>query len=226
MTVSEIHKAFKVNMDKNAEAVAFGGCPAFLPEEIDLFLNQAFIQTVMTKFTGSNSLRVPFEGNVKRVADLEGLVKTDTGISLSLDSGSNVLTLENYSNDGKRMLYINGVLHFNNSSANCILISHNDARRFVKMYNNDPWIDTPVATLEDNRLKVMVDIHTMNTPFTIDLTYIAFPPIIDSSSPSTTIDQVPDRILYEVIDRAVALALENIESKRTESKMQLNNLSE
>jgi len=26
-------------MDKNAEAVAFGGCPAFLPEEIDLFLN-------------------------------------------------------------------------------------------------------------------------------------------------------------------------------------------
>ena len=24
-------------MDKNAEAVAFGGCPAFLPEEIDLF---------------------------------------------------------------------------------------------------------------------------------------------------------------------------------------------
>ena len=94
------------------------------------------------------------------------------------------------------------------------------------MYNNDPWIDTPVATLEDNRLKVMVDIHTMNTPFTIDLTYIAFPPIIDSSSPSTTIDQVPDRILYEVIDRAVALALENIESKRTESKMQLNNLSE
>jgi hypothetical protein len=26
-------------MDKNSEAVAFGGCPAFLPEEIDLFLN-------------------------------------------------------------------------------------------------------------------------------------------------------------------------------------------
>ena len=39
MKVSEIHKTFKVMMDKNAEAVAFGGCPAFLPEEIDLFLN-------------------------------------------------------------------------------------------------------------------------------------------------------------------------------------------
>lgn len=226
MIVSEIHKAFKVMMDKNTEAVAFGGCPAFLPEEIDLFLNQAFIEIISNKFTGQNVLQTPFEGSVKRVADLEGLVKTDKGISLALDSSTNVLTLENFSNTGKRMFYVTSVLHFNNTSSTCILVSHDDARKFLKTYNNDPWVDTPVATLEDNKLKVMIDTHSMNSPYTIDITYVSFPPIIDSANANTDINVVPDRVLYEVINRATVIALENIESKRTESKVQINNLSE
>lgn len=86
MTVSEIHKTFKVMMDKNAEAVAFGGCPAFLPEEIDLFLNQAYVEVICNKYTGTNTLKVPFEGTVKRIQDLEGLVKTDKGISITIDN--------------------------------------------------------------------------------------------------------------------------------------------
>ena len=226
MTVADIHKAFKVMMDKNAEAVAFGGCPAFLSEEIDLFLNQAFIEVVSNKFTGTNVLQTPFEGSVKRIADLENMVKTDKGISLTLESDSNVLTLSNFSNDGDRMFYVNGVLHFNNTASNCILVSHEDARKFVKMYNNDPWIDTPIATLEDNSLRVMIDTYTMKAPFTLDITYVCYPPVIDSTAPTTDINIVPDRILYEVINRAVVIALENIESKRTESKVQINSLQE
>ena len=226
MIVSEIHKAFKVMMDKNTEAVAFGGCPAFLPEEIDLFLNQAFIEIISNKFTGQNVLQTPFEGSVKRVADLEGLVKTDKGISLALDSSTNVLTLENFSNTGKRMFYVTSVLHFDNTSSTCTLVSHEDARKFLKTYNNDPWVDTPVATLEDNKLKVMIDVHSMNSPYTIDITYVSFPPIIDSSNANTDINIVPDRIFYEVINRATVIALENIESKRTESKVQINNIQE
>ena len=226
MTVSEIHKAFKVIMDKNAEAVAFGGCPAFLPEEIDLFLNQAFIEIVSNKFTGQNILQVPFEGSVKRVADLEGLVKTDTNISLTATPNTNVLTLDDFSNSDTRMFYVTSILHFNNSSSICVLVSHEDARRFLKTYNNDPWIDTPVATLEDNTLKVMIDTYTMEAPYTIDLTYVSFPPIIDSNSPTTDITVVPDRILYEIINRAVLIALDNIESRRVETKSQINNLQE
>ena len=124
MIVSEIHKAFKVMMDKNAEAVAFGGCPAFLPEEIDLFLNQAFIEIISNKFTGQNVLQTPFEGSVKRVADLEGLVKTDKGISLALDSSTNVLTLENFSNTGKRMFKRNSGQKtiFNQRNRNFIIV--------------------------------------------------------------------------------------------------------
>jgi len=40
MTKDQLHIAFKIAMDKNATSIAFGGCPAFLDEEIDYWLNQ------------------------------------------------------------------------------------------------------------------------------------------------------------------------------------------
>lgn len=226
MTVSEIHKAFKVQMDKNAESVAFGGCPAFLPEEIDLFLNQAFIEVISNKFTGMNTSQVPFEGSVKRIADLEKLVKTDTGLNAFLDSSTNVLTMEDFEASRKRMFYVDAVLHFGNKQSKCVLVSHQDARRFRKTYNNDPWVETPVSTIKDNQLLIYIDTHSMTQPYTVDLTYVSFPPVIDNTQSTVNIDEVPDRIIYEVINRAVAIALENIESRRVETKVQLNNLAE
>lgn len=255
MTVSEIHKAFKVQMDKNAEAVAFGGCPAFLPKEIDLFLNQAYIEVICNKFTGQNVLQTPFEGSVKRVADLDKLVKTDYGINVSLNSGTNVLTLDDYQNTSgiyQRMFYVTVVLHggfqrimgvteqtesgdteqvdktITNipNGATCILLDHDTARLYLKTYNNDPWVDTPISTLEDNTLKIYIDLYKMTGPYTIDITYVKYPKMIDSTQPNDIIDEVPDRILYEIINRAVVIASENIESKRTETKLQINNLQE
>ena len=94
MKISDLHKAFKVLMDKNSEAVAFGGCPAFLPEEIDLFLNQAYIEVICNKYTGNNTMQVGFEGAVKRIADLQKLIKTDSAQNLVYPyASSNVLTL-------------------------------------------------------------------------------------------------------------------------------------
>lgn len=226
MKVSDIHKAFKIQMDKNAESVSFGGCPAFLPEEEDLFLNQAFIEVISNKFTGMNSQQVPFEGGVKRIADLENLVKTDYDISASFDSSSNVLTVENFSNNNTRMFYVDAVLHFGSKQSNCVLISHENARRFRKTYSNDPWIDIPVSTLENNKLIVYIDTHSMTEPYTVDITYVSFPPKIDYTQADKEITEVPERVLYEVINRAVVIALENIESKRTETKVQINNLQE
>lgn len=39
MTRDQLHINFKIAMDKNSQSIAFGGCPAFLPEEIDYWLN-------------------------------------------------------------------------------------------------------------------------------------------------------------------------------------------
>lgn len=228
MLVSEIHKAFKVAMDKNAEAISLGGCPAFLPAEIDLFLNQAYIEVINNKFTGNNTIKVPFEGQVKRINDLQKLVKTDKGISLSyLDSSSNVVTLSNFSNDSQRMFYVDCVLKFGDKKATCSLIDHATAKKFLQTYNNVPWIDTPIATIEDNSLKIYIDPISMTaTSYTCDLTYVKYPTKIDNTQPSTDINEVPDSVIYEVIDRAVLIALDNIESTRTQVKAQLNTLAE
>lgn len=56
MTREQFHSYFKVAMDKNSQSVAFGGCPAFLPEEIDYWLDQGLYQEISNKFTGNNYL--------------------------------------------------------------------------------------------------------------------------------------------------------------------------
>lgn len=231
MKISYLHKAFKVLMDKNSEAVAFGGCPAFLPEEIDLFLNQAYIEVICNKYTGNNTMKVGFEGAVKRIADLQKLIKTDTAQPLVYPySSSNVLTLSNFFKDNqelKRMFYVDCVLHFNDEVAICTLIDHEKAKGFLQTYNNMPWIETPVAVLEDNTLKIYIDPIRMSADtYTADITYIKYPQNISYTDYNKDITEVPDYILNEVIDRAVEIALETIESQRTQTKVQLDSLNE
>lgn len=231
MTVLDLHTAFKVNMDKNAQGVAFGGCPAFLPEEIDMFLNEAYIQVIHNKYTGSNTIKTAFEQSIKRIADLQKLVVTDSGISLVYpDPNSNVLLLNNFSNgknDTLRMLYVDCVLHFGNNSATCTLIDHTTAKQFLKTYNNDPWVNTPKAVLKDDTLKIFIDSHEMVADsYTADLTFIKYPTKIDYTEYNKEITDVPDYVLNEVVDRAVTMALENIESGRSQSKLTINTLSE
>lgn len=231
MKISDLHKAFKVLMDKNSEAVAFGGCPAFLPEEIDLFLNQAYIEVICNKYTGNNTLKVGFEGAVKRIADLQKLIKTDTALSLVYPySHSNVLTLSNFFNDGeqlKRMFYVDCVLHFNGEATTCSLTDHEKAKGFLQTYNNIPWIETPIAVLEDNTLKIYIDpIRMSSEQYTADITYIKYPETISYKDYNKDITEVPDYVLNEVVDRAIEIALETIESQRAQTKVQLDSLNE
>lgn len=231
MKISDLHKAFKVLMDKNSEAVAFGGCPAFLPEEIDLFLNQAYIEVICNKYTGNNTMQVGFEGAVKRIADLQKLIKTDSAQNLVYPyASSNVLTLSNFFKDGeelKRMFYVDCVLHYDNEVSTCILIDHDKAGKFLQTYNNLPWIDTPVAVLEDNTLKIYIDPIRMEAEeYTTDITYVKYPELIQHTDYNRNITEVPDYILNEVVNRAVVIALENIESNRAQTKLQINSLEE
>ena len=70
MTIAEAHIAFKVEADKNAVNIGMSGCPSFLPEEIDYWLDTAYYQIISNKFTGNNPLKQPFEQSVKRISDL------------------------------------------------------------------------------------------------------------------------------------------------------------
>lgn len=239
ITRTDLHIAFKVVMDKNSQSTAFGGAPAFLEDEIDYWLDQALFQLVSTKFTGHNNLDQPFEGSVKRIQDLEKLVKTDKGISAQLDDNTNRIVipelLQNQAQGEGRMFFVNAVIHWNqpnNSdvikrkpSATVQMIDHLVANRFLETYNNKPWIDTPVATIEDNSLQIYVDTATTTSPYTVDITYVKYPTKIENLG-SEGLVEIPEYMRYELINIAVQLALENIESRRIETKSQINTLAE
>lgn len=239
ITRNDLHTAFKVVMDKNSQSTAFGGAPAFLDAEIDYWLDQALFQLVSTKFTGHNNLSQPFEGSVKRVQDLEKLVKTDKGITAQLEDNTNriVITdlLSNQAVGEGRMFFVNAVIHWNQSdnqdviqrkpSAVVSMIDHQVANKFLETYNNKPWIDIPVATIEDNSLQIYVDTTTTNAPYSVDITYVKYPTKIENLG-SEGLVEIPEYMRYELINIAVQLALENIESRRIETKSQINNLAE
>lgn len=239
VTREDLHIAFKVAMDKNSQSTAFGGAPAFLDDEIDFWLDQALFQLISVKFTGHNDLEQPFEGSVKRIQDLEKLVKTDKGISATLDTGTNRITISNLlSNQAQgegRMFFVNAVVHWaqtdNNDviprtpSATVIMVDHVTANRFLETHNNKPWIDNPVATIEDNTLQIYVDTSLTTSPYTVDITYVKYPTKIEDLG-SEGLTEIPEYMRYELINIAVMLALENIESQRMRNKYEFNKLAE
>lgn len=230
MTRSDLHTAFKIEMDKNAQGVAFGGCPAFLPEEIDYIFNRAFYDVVVSKFSGNNATEMQFESSVKRIADLETLVKTDEGIPVSVTENTNKIVLENFldknENSNGRMFFVQATLHWTNgessNSAIINLISHKDSKRFVETYNNKPWIDNPVAVMENNILSIFIDKYSMTGDFTLDITYVKHPKKMEQYNANEQITEFPEQVLGEIINKAVVIALENIESQRVQTKASLN----
>lgn len=236
MNIRELHEAFKVEADKNAVNIGISGCPSFLPEEIDYWLNTAYLSKISTKFTGNNTLKSPFEDSSKRVSDLEKLVKIDKGITLLSETLSNKLTMQDFvssvtygaDTQEKRMFFVSGILHFgSNKSANVRLISHEQAYRFLETYTNKPWIEDPVAVLENNKLVVFIDRDLMIGPYTIDLTYLAYPRKVNNLDITSGMDEIPEYMQYEVVKLAADMALENVESVRTQSHPQyVSQLSE
>lgn len=223
MTRDQLHIAFKIAMDKNSQSVAFGGCPAFLPEEIDYWLNQGMYQEVSNKFTGLNTLKQPFEKSVKRVHDLEKLIRTEK-TSVNKDSIYNMCTVNKFFKD--KMFYVDCVFRFGNKATNVLLTEHTYAGKFKNTYNNLPYIETPVATIENNNLIIYFDPISMKADtYSVDVTYVKNPTKVEDLNENTE-SEFPEYMWNEIVNRAVALALENIESQRTTSKSQFNQIDE
>lgn len=87
-------------------------------------------------------------------------------------------------------------------------------------------MEFPVAVLEDNDLLIYVDPIMMQEnqykptdgKYAVDITYIKKPTPFDYTKPDDELD-LPDDVMNEIINRAVVLALENIESQRTSTKL-------
>lgn len=235
MTVKESHIYFKVVLDKNAEGIAFGGCPAFLPEEIDFFLNQAQLEVLSNKITGNNVLKVGLEGSVSNMGEISKLIVTDQNV-YAYKIQYNEFAADDVLND--RMVVLQAVIKYSNTlQAVCALTTHQYASLFKQTYNNTPWVEVPQFILENNKLLLLVDpIQMLDSKYAprkdtngeyyrLDITYVKKPTQFDYTQPDRELDFTQD-VMYEIINRAALIALENIESQRMTAKSQLNQLSE
>jgi hypothetical protein len=74
MTISEMHIAVKMGLDKTSALEL----PAFEPEEIDYWLNKAIWEFVKTRYSGNNLKGESFEQTEKRIRDINSLIKDTT----------------------------------------------------------------------------------------------------------------------------------------------------
>lgn len=221
MTKDQLHTAFKIELDKSGNM----GYPAFLPEEIDYWLDKALYQVISNKFTGNNTLKQPFEKSVKRISDLKGLIYTAILPGVKEDNINKIVFTNAF--DGK-LFYVQAVLSVDDKIiTNVDLVEHANAKQFLQTYDNTPWIETPVAVIENKNLTVYVDpISMIGEKYKIELTYVMKPITFSDVSANEQYQYLGDNVLQEIVSRATALALENIESPRVQTKTQLNQIDE
>lgn len=231
MTKKEAHIQFKVILDKNAQGVAYGGSPAFLMQEVDIFLDQAINQVITNKITGHNDLQLGFEEGFRRISELDSLVSTD--VCIASNTSNNEFVIDNIHNNGNRMILYQFVLEYGLRLAPCDIVSHKYANNYKVAYNNIPYVNKPIVTIEDNKALIYVDPILMTKveyaptagKYNVQVSYIRKPKLMSEYSLDDVLE-LPDQLLQEVINRAVVLALENIESQRVSTKAQLNQIQE
>jgi hypothetical protein len=221
MNAPELIKKFEIILDKVSQFTS----AAFTKDEICMHLNNASLSIAMKKFTGNNAIGAPFEAGFKRITDLQSLVENKL---ITTDpttyANSNVLTFENAITTD--MLVVIGATLIGGATkseiSNVAVISNDVARRFNQTEQNIPWIDAPVCTIAANSINLIVDpIDKRNyinkvDKVELDIQYVRTPVIITATSQEELTDY-PDSMWLEVVQLAVSMALDNVESPRLQS---------
>ena len=71
-----------------------------------------------------------------------------------------------------------------------------------------------------------IDQDIVTGPYTIDLTYLAYPKRLNNLDITSGMDEIPEYMQYDVIKLAASMALENIESQRTQTHPNMVQISE
>lgn len=218
MTKEEVLNKFKVLIDKNAD-ISFGGYPAFLDSEIEIFLDKAMIEVISNKYTGTQN-QAGFEDSNKRIADLQSLV----GMALIINHENTAISnAASFDLPSDFWFYADSYVKINGDKIYQVeLTTHEGVKNFAVTHDNDPYIPVAKAVIEGNKMIVYYDTHIVNSIDALSLAYIYRPILFINDNTDTALESLMD----EIINRAVLIALENIESPRTETKAQLNSIQE
>lgn len=229
MNITEAHIEFRQSMDRLDSSTY----PDFLEEQVDYFLNEAYIRYIKTRYSGNNPQGTSIEQVQKRTDDLKTFIITDFAnttlnanevntYSISLSS---LFTDEARTNASTNvyMLYYRGRVKVTSTKCGTAYVpvkiyTHDEIDNILEDPFKKPQINEPVGYFEGNNLCVVTD-----GTFTVSnfkLTYIKNPIPVSLSGNITF--ETPVHTHKEIIADAVSIALENIESTRLQSKSQIN----
>ena len=229
MTHADIYEKFMIEYDKENVTTSY---PSLTEYEIATLLDKAYLALIAQKFTGNNMRRVPFEGDEKAVEDLQPLVSQATIAQFQLKNyGQIVFPLNN------DMMYIVDVFFRSNSS---ILGEHGKQiqskymYKFMDSYNNKPWAKEAIYCIYDDSIVLIYkNINIINTMGSSDIqaicTYIKYPQkFVDKnkkiSQQTDIIFELSDSMAEELINLALVMSTEIVESPRMQTKAQLRGL--
>jgi hypothetical protein len=211
-TIQQAHDYFEIELDKRGISAA----PSFLHDEIDYFINTAYITLIKQKFTGNNKLQQSFEESTKRIADLQGLV-----LNVALDGllGDEYAVNEckfEVTNQSEVMFPVSFIFQYNSSSYNPgVFVERTIMSKFRKSDINNPWIPVPTGIYENNSLLVCIDpveMHKITGDYPkVIFTYVKYPIRMDYTNAGQAFEV---GFVDEIIALAVDYALDNIEAQR------------
>jgi hypothetical protein len=231
MTLTELHRNFKIELDKSE----ISSYPSFLPEEIDYWLNSSIERFIKSRYSGRNLYRTGFQQNQKRTEDLRTLVverpydvsNVTQGFDYSIEvdypsdyfiavgetafitSTSELWPEKNGQKTVLRTDVIESTIEDIDSKLKSKLSEHN--------LNGDSA--KPIRLFVNNHIRLYTDGNYSIQKYV--LTYIKMPEKLDwyssTVSRTSTITTLPDHTWSEIVVEAVSLALENISDIRINS---------
>ena len=239
MTVQEMHNEFKITLDK-VDSQAY---PEFLDGEVDFYLNEAMDRFIKTRYGRNNMYRVGFEEIQKRTDDLKALVVSRftemTFVPEYIATGKNVFraNVDILFNDEARtiasqdeyMLYIKATAHTClTDQEDCCdwhevnLVQQDDLASVVSDPFNKPKPGRPVIFFEDTDVFVWTGANAIVDNFLV--TFIRKPLDVNLGTYSGPVQdcELSEYTHKEIVQMAVRIALENIESPRQQTQEILN----
>ncbi len=230
MTIQEMHIAFKLKFDK-LDLLEY---PNLEPEAIDFLLNQSQIRLLKTKYQTNNLYREGFEGVQKRIDDLRTLVKSeteDTFTNYLMDDDTNVRIYEaelptDYFFMVKLRVKVNktGV---GESIKSPRQVQHDDISVLVSDPFDGPkyrnplvmYAGTKVLIITDNTFSVTkVYFDYLKRPYDLSIDAVG----VNNPTGFTNVSEFPEQMHHEIVDYAVELALETVESPRYQTTQAVN----
>ena len=234
MTHSDIYTKFMIEYDK---ANITSSYPSLTKYEIATILDKAYLALIAQKYTGNNTRRQPFESDIKAIEDLQPLIKRVTTNGSKQEDNC----YKFYTHLGNTVQYIvdlsleiqDKITSQDGGNHDIVpvnIVSHEIAKRFKSTINNMPWIKEPVGCIEGKTILVYVDpsiVKINGSSSFLDVRYIQTPDKFATGPGTSERDydfgstqfELSDEMAEELINLAIIMSTEIVESSRLTSKI-------